>query len=129
MNDNYNDASSKFDSSTTDSWRWKLPISILFFDSYRIGRAALRYTRCYRTAHENNWGCIWPHQIAPLLRQIQNFGEVHLVGSVYTDAKWELGIEQYIAATRMNQNRAGDQRLKSWHWHTFWIPQYTVMIP
>ncbi len=49
---------------------------------------------------------IWPHQIAPLLRQIQNLGEVHLVGSVYTDAEWELGIEQYIAATRMNQNRA-----------------------
>ncbi len=69
---------------------------------------------------------IWPHQIAPLLRQIQNLGEVHLVGSVYTDAEWELGIEQYIAATRMNH---GDRRLKSWHWHTFWIPQYTVMIP
>ncbi len=49
---------------------------------------------------------IWPHQIAPLLRQIQNLGEVHLVGSVYTDAEWELGIEQCIAATRMNQNRA-----------------------
>lgn len=49
---------------------------------------------------------LWPHQIAPLLRQIRNLGEVHLDGSVYADVEWVLGIEQYIAATRMDQDRA-----------------------
>ncbi len=59
---------------------------------------------------------IWPHQ-----RQIQNLGEVHLVGSVYTDAEWELGIEQYIAATRMNRNRAWGSEVEVMAL-TFWIP-------
>ena len=48
---------------------------------------------------------LWSHQIAPLLRHMRSIGEEsHRVSSVSPDAEWTQGMEEYLAATQMEQD-------------------------
>ncbi len=47
---------------------------------------------------------LWTNQICPLLQHLRRIGEVRWVRNVSPEVEWDQGIQQYIAASRMDRD-------------------------